>query len=507
MLKEEQKGYMEYAVKMEKICKSFSGVKVLDNVDFMLKPGEIHALVGENGAGKSTLVKILSGAYAKDSGTIYIEDKPVEINSPISAKENGIQCIYQELSLVPHLSIADNIFLCREKTKNGFIDRKYINREAARMFADLGISADVKTPVRFVGIGEQFFTEICRCMVGNAKTVIMDEPTSAMTPNEYRNFLKTIKLLREKGISVIYISHRLDEIFEICDSVTVLRDGKIVTTRSTKDISLQEMIRYMVGKDVSGYLKRIESRDFSQSKVVLKLENVTTHKLKNVSLELYEGEVLGVTGLLGAGKTELASALFGTDEVKNGSIYVNGERVKIKHPSDAMKKQLALVPEDRKRQGLFQDFSIKNNISISNLSEMESAKIFVNRLAEKKLGDELSKKFSVKCMNSNQLVKYLSGGNQQKVVLAKLINRSPKILILDEPTRGIDVGSKEEIYDRIKALAREGMSVLLLSSEMPEVIALSHRIVVLHDGEIKGELNGATATQEDILLAATGGEK
>ena len=495
---------MEYAVRMDTICKSFSGVKVLDNVDFKLEMGAIHAIVGENGAGKSTLTKILSGAYTKDSGLIYINDKLVEITNPSDAKRNGIQCIYQELSLAPNLSIADNIFLGQELTKNGFVKQKQINKEAQKMMDDLNVRIDVRKEVSRAGIGEQFFTEICRCMVGNAKIVIMDEPTSAMTPSEYNHFLITIKLLRQKGISIIYISHRLDEIFEICDYVTVLRDGKVVSSSSTKEITLHDMIKDMIGKEITGHLKRIESRDFSNAKVLLNLDNISTHKLKNVSLTLREGEVVGVTGLLGAGKTELSNALFGIDKLTGGKIYIDGREVEFNHPNDSIKAGLALVPEDRKGKGLFQEFTVKSNISVTNLGVLEKAKLFVDKRKENQFAKDMVANFGVKCTSTGQFVRFLSGGNQQKVVLAKWIAKQPEILLLDEPTRGIDVGSKEEIYEMIKRLASQGMGVLLLSSEIPEVIALSNRIVVLHAGEVKGELSGEKATQKDILLVATG---
>ena len=495
---------MEYAVKMKGINKRFSGVIALHDVDFNLKPQQIHAIVGENGAGKSTLIKILSGAIEKDSGEIFINDLPTEISSPSDAKNQGIQCIYQELSLVPDLSVADNIFLGQEETKNGFVRSKLINQEAQKMMNDLGVKIDVRTKVKNTGIGVQFFTEICRCMIGNAKIVIMDEPTSAMTPNEYEHFLITIKQLRQKDISVIYISHRLNEIFEICDYVTVLRDGKIVQNSAIDDISLNEMVKAMIGKEAGTLLNRGKAKDFANSKVIMKLDNVSTHKLHNVSFELREGEILGVTGLLGAGKTELANVIFGNDIITEGKIYVHGEELNSRHPNDAMLKGIALVPEDRKGQGLFQNFSIKNNISISNLNKLERANIFVDKKKETTFSGDMVKRLEVKCASIAQRVRFLSGGNQQKVVLAKWVAREPKIFLLDEPTRGIDVGSKQEIYKMIKKLAELGMGVLLLTSEMEEVIAHSDRMIVLHDGMIKGILASEKATQKDILLVASG---
>ena len=497
---------MEAAVRMENICKSFSGVKVLKNVSFTLEKGEIHALMGANGAGKSTLIKILSGAYTMDTGKIYVDDQEVQINNPVDSKANGIQCIYQELSLAPDLSIANNIFLGQERVNGVFVDQKTINQEADKMMKELDLDVNVRTKVSNIGIGEKFFTEISRCLVGKAKVVILDEPTSAMTPKEYAHFLKTIKTLRERGISIIYISHHLDEIFDICDRVTVLKDGENVATSKVSEITMPELIHQMLGKAVVSGRRMIRERDFSNEPVSLKLTNVTTRKVKDISFELHKGEVLAITGLLGAGKTELANAIFGEDKLLSGQIEINGEKVQIKHPADAMKKGIALVNEDRKGKGLLQEFSIKRNISVSDLEVMTTKMGFVKTGKESELANEMVGKLGVKCNNANQLVKSLSGGNQQKVVLAKWLLRNPTILLLDEPTRGIDVGSKDEIYERISELSEQGISILLLSSEMPEVISLAHRIIILKDGEIQGEIPGLGATQNDILLIASGEE-
>lgn len=491
---------MDYAVKMEHICKSFSGVKVLQDVDFELRSGEIHGLMGSNGAGKSTLIKILSGAHKKDSGRILVEGNEVDIQSPLDSKSLGIQCIYQELSLVPHLSVANNIFLGMEKTSKGFVCQAEINRMAQEMMDNLNLNINVKTMVGRLGIGAQFFTEICRCMVGNARIVIMDEPTSAMTPVEYQHFLKTIRLLRTKGISIIYISHRLDEIFEICDRITILKDGKNRTTCKVQDITMQEMITQMVGKDASGYLRRTETGMKQDAPVILSVKGVTNSKLHDISFELKKGEILGVTGLLGAGKTELAQVLFGADRITAGSIVLNGRNCSFRHPIHAMNAGIGLVTEDRKLEGLFHDFSIKENLSIVNLEGLTRLRWFVSRRKEARFAGEKIREFQVKCASAGQRIRYLSGGNQQKVILSKWIARNPQILLLDEPTRGIDVGSKEEIYTLIRKLASEGMSLIVFSSEMPEVIALADRILVLHDGNIKGEVNAQEATQESILL-------
>lgn len=493
---------MSDAVVMTDICKSFFGVRVLQDVNFTLKTGEIHALMGANGAGKSTLIKILSGAHRKDSGEILVNGQVVDIKNPVDAKTCGIQCIYQELSLAPDLSIADNIFLGQEKKKRGLVNQKYIEQEAARMMKELDLDVDVRTPIRKVGIGEKFFTEICRCLVGDAKVVILDEPTSAMTPREYQHFLKTIRTLRQRGISIIYISHHMEEIFEICDRITVLRDGKNVATSQISEITLQEVIHQMLGKEVISGRRFVENLDFTKKKVLLELDHVSTGKLKDLSFQLHEGEVLAVTGLLGAGKTELANVIFGEDKLLAGRICVDGREVSIRHPQDAMRCGIALVNEDRKGCGLLQDLSIKQNIAVSNLHQMKTALGLVDVKKEETLSREMTQQLRVKCTGVEQLVRYLSGGNQQKVVLSKWLLRDPKILILDEPTRGIDVGSKDEIYEMIARLAKQGMAILLLSSELAEVISMAHRILVLKDGQPRGELAGEGATQDEIMMIA-----
>ena len=495
---------MNEAIKMENICKSFSGINVLENVHFTLEAGEIHALMGANGAGKSTLIKILSGAYTKDSGFIFVDGKEVNIQNPVDSKSCGIQCIYQELSLAPDLSVADNIFLGQEKIRNKLVDQKAMNKEADRMMKELELDVDVQSPVSNMGIGERFFTEICRCLVSDAKVVILDEPTSAMTPKEYAHFLKTIRTLRNRNISIIYISHHLNEIFEICDRVTVLRDGKNIATSQISDITMEDLIQQMLGKKVESGRRFVAEKDFSNTPVLLKTEHLTTSKLKDVSFELHKGEVLAITGLLGAGKTELANALFGEDKLLNGKIIIDGHEKKIKHPQDAMKEGIALVNEDRKGKGLLLNQSIAQNISISNLRAISKHFGFVDNKAERKTGKAMVDKLSIKSTGADQLVRYLSGGNQQKVVLAKWLLRNPKVLILDEPTRGIDVGSKDEIYNMIAELANKGMGILLLSSEMSEVISMAHRIIILRNGEIRGSISGKDAIENEILLVAAG---
>lgn len=497
---------MKNILEMSEINKSFSGVNVLNDINFILRKGEIHALLGANGAGKSTLIKILSGAHQKDSGTIKINNKVVNIENPAHAQTLGIQCIYQELSLIPDLTIAQNIFIGREETRGIFLNHEDMNNKAKELMDDLEINVDVKTKVRNLGIGHQFFTEICRCMIGHANIVIMDEPTSAMSPIEYKQFLKTIRLLRKRDISIIYISHRLDEIFDFCDSITILRNGENQLTTSVKSIDKKNVIEEMVGEDVSDYLEREHIGDFANVEPILKIKNLFTDKLNNISFTVKKGEIFGVTGLLGSGKTELANVLFGIDKYDKGIITFEGNKCLISSIKKRIDVGIGLVPEDRKTSGLFQEFSIKNNVSLLNLNLLKILKIFINRKKEANFSNKYANDLNVKYNSISQKVKFLSGGNQQKIVLAKWISKNPKLLILDEPTRGIDVGSKEEIYTLIRQLAREGITVIVMSSEVPEILALSERIMVLHNGKSKGILNGNHATEGDILTLTTEGE-
>ncbi|MGI6580571.1 MAG: sugar ABC transporter ATP-binding protein [Saccharofermentanales bacterium] len=497
---------MEYILEMTNINKSFSGVQVLNDINFKLKKGEIHALLGANGAGKSTLIKILSGAHLKDSGTIKINGEVVNITNPVEAKNLGVQCIYQELSLIPDLTIAQNIFIGKEELNGIFLNHEIMNKKAKELMNDLEIDVDVKTKVRDLGIGHQFFTEICRCLIGNASIVIMDEPTSAMSPIEYKQFLKTIRLLRNRDISIIYISHHLDEIFDFCDSITILRNGFNQLSTTVASVNKRTVIEEMVGEDVSDYLEREYLGEFGNVEPILKVENVSTEKLKDVSFMVKTGEIFGVTGLLGAGKTELGNVIFGVDKFDKGNITFDGNEFSHDSIQDRIDMGIGLVPEDRKTSGLFQEFSIKDNVSLLNLNLFKTLNLFINRKKEAEFSDRFAKDLNVKFNNLNDKVRFLSGGNQQKVVLAKWISKNLKLLILDEPTRGIDVGSKEEIYSLIRKLAREGLTIIVMSSEVPEIIALSERILVLHNGQSKGILNGDDATESDILTLTTEGD-
>jgi len=494
---------VDYAVRMEKITKSFSGVEVLHEVDFELEKGEIHALIGANGAGKSTLIKILSGALSKDSGKIFVNDQEVHFRSPADAKNLGIQTVYQELSLVSNFSIAHNIYLGREKTAYGFVKDDYILKTSKNIVKELSLNVDVRKKIRDVSIGVKIMTEICRCLVGDAKIVILDEPSTVMSLEELKNFKAFIQQLRQKGISIIYISHRLSEIFQLCDRVTILRDGYKVDTLKVAETNHENLVKLMIGKSMKEHLvkKTTPAEQFSEE--TIRLENVSNAALHDISFSVKRGEVIGITGLLGAGKTELARVLFGADRIQKGKIFVHGKEVKLGHPNEAKRYNIGYVPEDRKLHGLLRNLSIRHNITISNLKILKKALIFVDQKKERSFVRNQIESFNVKAVSMEKPINSLSGGNQQKAILAKWLGGDPEILLLDEPTRGIDVGAKEEIYKLIKEISKKGISILIFSSEIEEILALSDRIIVLSNGSISGI--SSDYDEETILLKSTGG--
>jgi ribose transport system ATP-binding protein len=500
---------MEPVLKMKDIYKRFSKVEVLHGVDFEVNKGEVHALIGENGAGKSTLMKILSGAIKKDSGEIIFCDKPVDINSPKDAKDIGIRCIYQELSLLPHFSVANNMYICSEDVKCGFIQQKKINEKAKEIIEDLGLDLDEKRKVYDLGIGEKYFVEICRCLTTDAKLVIMDEPTSAMTSAELARFYKVIDTLKKKQISIIFISHKLDEIMEICDRVTIMRDGKFVTCKKIEETSIPEIVKLMIGRDASESFYVASdainnARVYKDEDIILSVKELNTPKLKDISFDIYKGEILGIAGLLGAGKTELIRALFGADKRDSGTICMKEGNVSIKSPSDAMKYKLGYVPEDRKTQGLMQTRSISDNISLINLDKSEIMRVFVSKKSERQLADECIKAYNIISQGTEQRLMYLSGGNQQRVVLAKWLAWKPDILLLDEPTRGVDVGAKAEIYGNILKMVKQGITVVVSSAETPELLRLCDRIAVLYRGRLHGTFMRQELDKEKLLIAVSG---
>jgi ribose transport system ATP-binding protein len=492
----------EFVLKMQHITKTFPGVVALDDVGFELRKGEVHILLGENGAGKSTLMKILSGAYQRSGGRILLDDQEIEIKNPKHAQELGISIIYQELNLVPQLSSAENIFLGREPVSYpGLIDRKAMNREATKILRDLGIEIDVRRPVRELSIAQQQMVEVAKAISLKAKILIMDEPTSALTEKEIAELFAHIRNLKNAGVSIIYISHRMEELFEIGDRVTILRDGKYVGTHHIRDVTKAELIRLMVNRELTNQFPKVPA---PQGDEVLKVTDLNSHGvLKNINFSLRSGEVLGIAGLLGSGRTELARAIFGVDKIDSGKIYIKGKLRQVKSPRIAINSGMGFLTEDRKTQGLVLVLSVKNNIclpSLGKFSKLGFVKTRAETLAAKRFITELR----IKTPGINQKVVYLSGGNQQKVVLSKWLCCQADILIFDEPTRGIDVGSKAEIYQLMNQLTASGVAVIMISSELPEILGMSDRILVMHQGTITGEFVSGEATQEKVLHCALG---
>lgn len=493
---------MDYILEMRNISKEFPGVKALNKVNLNIKPGEIHVLVGENGAGKSTLMKILTGVYSKDEGEIILKGKKIDIKSPKEAQIAGISIIYQELNLVPQLSIAENIFLGREPLKkNGLIDWEDMYRKTNELLKRLDLNLEPRIKVKKLGIAQQQMVEIAKALSFKSDIIIMDEPTSALTEKEIEQLFKVMKQLKSSGVAIIYISHRLEEIKKIGDRLTVLRDGTYIGTYAVDSVDIDKIIQLMVGRRLE---EKFPKEFAAISNNVLEVKNLNRKNvLKNISFVLKKGEVLGLAGLMGAGRTELARAIFGVDPIDGGEIYINGIKVNIKSPSEAIKNGIGLLPEDRKMQGLVQALSVTHNVTLPSLNNFIK-KIFLNKKKENDITYAYVEKVNIKTPSTSKKVRFLSGGNQQKVVLAKWLCANVDILIFDEPTRGIDVGAKVEIYKLINNLVKEGKSVLLISSELPEILGMCDRILVMHEGEITGEFLRQDATQEKILACATG---
>mgnify|MGYP000944178414 CR=1 FL=1 len=501
----------EYFLEMVGINKTFPGAKVLNNIELHIKAGEVRALIGENGAGKSTLIKILGGIYQKDSGQGYIKinGKQVEINSVEDAKKCGIYIIHQEICLADNMSVADNMYMGAEIMHTGslFLNDKLMVARAQKIIDEMELDIDVRQKVGTLSIAKQQMVEISRSLLANARLIVMDEPTSSLTNAEIIQLFAQIKKLKEAGIAIIYISHRLPEIFEISDSITVLRDGELIGTHLSFELTERQIISMMVGREISEIYKKDEK--LIPSLIYLDVKNLNNRKLKNINFYLRKGEILGFAGLVGAGRTELAKAIFGIDKIVSGEIFVKGEKALIQNTEDAIKYRIAYIPESRKTEGLFLIDSIKYNISISVLEKFIHF-IRVNRKKENALADHYSRSFNIKMISPDQKVFYLSGGNQQKVLISKWLATEPEILILDEPTRGIDIGSKSEIYHLIYQLAQQGVAIILISSEMDEIINLCTRVIVMHEGEIRGELENSETnalSQEKIMWLASGGDK
>jgi len=483
-------------LELNKITKIYPGVVALDDVSLAFKPGVAHAIVGENGAGKSTFIKVITGAIQANKGDLIFNGQKIIHNTPETAIELGISAIYQEFYLFQHLSVAENIFYNRFQKKGIFIDYKEMESQAQIVIDRLGVDINPKTLVKNLSVGYQQLVEIAKSLSKNVKVLIMDEPSAALTNTELDHVFRIVEKLKEEGVAIIYISHRLEEIFEICDEVSVFRDGHHIETRMVKDTDKNHLIRQMVNRPLN---ENFPAMKLEKSEKILEVKKLNTSKLKNVSFSAYKGERLGFAGLIGAGRTEVARAIFGADKLQSGTIILNGEVLSISHPSDAIKHGIALIPEDRKRQGALLHMTVSDNISIVNLKKFASLGGYIKKAAEKLMVDKYVHELNVKTPSTMQLVKNLSGGNQQKVVLAKWLMVNSKIVIFDEPTRGIDVGAKQEIYKLINDLAEAGKVVILISSEMPELLGMSDRIIVMAEGQITGELLASEASQERIM--------
>lgn len=496
---------MEYVLEMKDICKSFPGVKVLENVNLQIKPGEVHALMGENGAGKSTLMKILMGIYKADKGSIVLQGQETVIHGPKDAMGKGISMIHQELNTLLDMEVAENVFVGREILKKGFskmkiVDLDKMRDETARYFREMSIDIDPRAKMRTLSVAEMQLVEIVKAISLNSKIIVMDEPTSAITEKEAQVLFAQIDRLKKQGVAIIYISHKMDEIFRISDTITVLRDGQWIGTKPASELDDNSLIKMMVGRELTDIYPKepapigdviLEVKDLSRGK-----------KVKNVSLTLRRGEVLGIAGLVGAGRSELVETIFGLYPKTGGEIFLNGKKTDIKNPKEAIKNKIALITEDRKLTGLNLIASVKENISIVSLSKMSKNGI-IDKKRENEVAEKYIKELKIKTPNGNAIVGNLSGGNQQKVVLAKWLLDEPEIIIFDEPTRGIDIGAKRDIYLLINELAKEGKAVIVISSEMAEVMGISDRIAVMCEGQLKGMIQREEFSQELIMSYAS----
>lgn len=490
-------------IEMKGIDKSFGSNQVLKDAGFVLADGEVHALMGENGAGKSTLMKILTGVYTKDAGTIYVDGREVNYKNLQEAEKAGIVFIHQELNVLYDLTVEENLFIGKEiKGKFGFCNQKAMRKKAEEALGRLGVHISPAEVMSNLSVGQQQMIEICKALMVDAKVIIMDEPTAALTQSETLVLFDVIRSLKKQGISIVYISHRMEEIFELCDRISVLRDGTYIGTKNIPETNMNEIVKMMIGREIG---ERYPVRNCKIGDTVLKVKDLTSSGVfHSVSFEVKAGEVLGVSGLMGAGRTEIMQAIFGNLHCDSGSIEINGKEVHIKSPIQAMKCGIGFITEDRKVEGLMLEESIEKNIALANLPRVSN-----HHVMDRKKEDDLVKKgieeLHIKCFGPDHECNNLSGGNQQKVVFAKWIYTDPKILILDEPTRGVDIGAKKEIYTIINELAEKGVAIIMVSSELPEVLGMSDRIMVVREGEVRGIIGREEANQENIMTLATGG--
>jgi ribose transport system ATP-binding protein len=491
-------------INMIGICKSFGANKVLGGVNLHVRPGEVHALMGENGAGKSTLMNILTGIHRADAGTIMVDGKGVTFKNNKDAEEHGIAFIHQELNIWPNLSVLENLFLMNQpKTRFGTIDFKKMREMAEAKCQEIGIDLPLDEIAGECSVGQQQMTEITRSLMLDAKTVIMDEPTAALTERETDRLFEVMKKLKNKGVSIIYISHRMEEVFANCDTITVMRDGQTISSRPTEETNMDQIVGDMVGRVMSEYYP---ARTNVPGDEIFRVEGFTQPGVfRDISFNLRKGEILGVAGLMGAGRTEIMRAIFGVDPHESGKLYFEGKEIHIKNPRDAIRHGFGFITENRKTEGLILDFSIERNIALPSEERLAQSHV-INDKKEFDFSSELSKRLGVKAQDINLPASTLSGGNQQKVVIAKWVGMHPKLLILDEPTRGIDIGAKKDIYDLMNELTAKGVSIIMVSSELPEVIGMSDRILVIHEGRAAGIVEHKDATQTRIMTLATGGE-
>ena len=500
VMTEESKLRNPLLLEMRRIDKSFPGVHALDNVSMKLHGGEVIGLVGENGAGKSTLIKVLGGAHLPDSGRIFIEGRSVSILSPTAAQQTGVSIIYQEFNLIPDLTVRENIFLGREKTRMSFIRASEERRATLALFEKIGINIDPDARCSELNLAQQQTVEIARALSVDAKIIVMDEPTATLTTQEVSRLFAMIRELKSRGLGIIYISHRLEEVFEVADRVMVLRDGVHVGTEDIDDVDRERLIEMMVGRPVDSEFPKHSVRPGRER---LRVENLCHGRtVRNVSFSARAGEILGFASLVGAGRTEIMRLVFGAERPDSGRIFIDSDKVEMRSPGDAIRRGICLLTEDRKRQGLVLIHSCRENYGLPNLDRL-AGRFFVNRRKEQREFCDFAGSLRIKTPGPEQLITNLSGGNQQKVVIAKWLARSADIMIFDEPTRGIDVGAKYEIYLLMNRLAEEGKAVIMISSELPEILGLSDRIIVMHEGQVKGEIvDVSNATQEDILSMA-----
>jgi inositol transport system ATP-binding protein len=500
----------EPLLRMTSIGKRFPGVQALDNVGLELLPGEIHALLGENGAGKSTLIKILSGAEQPDSGTIEFGGESVTMTSPHDAQRRGIVTIYQEFTLAPNMTIAENVFIGREPGPGVFVNWREMAAETRAITARLGLQLRPFSIVRDLNVAEQQMVEIARALSMKSRLIVMDEPTSALSSSEVEKLFRIIRDLKAQGLSILFVTHRLEEIMQICDRYTVLRDGRLIGSGFVADTTINGIIRLMVGRQVAALFAHREAE--SAGEVALKVEGLTRRGnaqdqnatvLADVGFEVRRGEILGIAGLVGAGRTEMARALFGADRFDSGRIIIDGREVHIRSPRDAIRYGIGLVPEDRKQQALFLALAVRTNLTMAAHKRIKLWGIFIDEAAEREMVEEYRKKLNIRMASPEQLIASLSGGNQQKVTLARWLALRPKVLIVDEPTRGIDIGAKVEVHHLLFEMARSGIAVITISSELPEVLAISDRIVTMREGRVTGEIKREDANEEILISMMT----